>query len=72
MPRQLAIFFPERRTEYWLTTKTFEVGQEFTRGGKRWVVESITTPSGFVTRTREGDSRHATVTLKVADDSERA
>ena len=26
MPRQLAIFFPDGQTEYWLTTKTFEVG----------------------------------------------
>ena len=41
--RQLALFFPDGRTEYWLTVMTFE------------------------TRTRDGDSRHATVTLAAAD-----
>jgi hypothetical protein len=67
MPRQLAIFFPNGRTEYWLTTRTFAVGDAYDRGGERWIVTSITTPSGFTTSTEDGDPRHATITLGVDD-----
>jgi hypothetical protein len=64
MPRQLAIFFADGRTEYWLTALVFEVGDKISHGGRSWVVTSIATPEGYETRTADGDGRHATITVR--------
>jgi hypothetical protein len=64
MPRQLAIFFPDGRTEYWLTARVFSVGDRIDRYGTAWVVTSITMPDGHWAQTADGDSRHATITVR--------
>lgn len=69
MPRHLAIFVPNGRTEYWLTQRTIDVGDVLNRGGQRQIVTSISTPTGFATTTKDGDYRHATVTLRAEGDA---
>ena len=64
MPRQLAILFPNAPTEYWLTTRVFNVGDRIERNGNGWVVTSITTPDGHKALTADEDSRHATITVR--------
>jgi hypothetical protein len=64
MPRQLTIFFPDGRTEYWLTARVFGVDDRFDRDGTAWVVTSITPPDGRTTRTADRFSRHATITVR--------
>lgn len=64
MPRQLAMLFPNGTTEYWLTVRTFELGDTVARDGRRWIVSSITTPDGLATRTVDGDRRTSTITLR--------
>jgi hypothetical protein len=64
MPRQLAILFPNAPTEYWLTTRVFNLGDRIERNGTAWVVTSITTPDGHKTLTAHEDSRHATITVQ--------
>jgi hypothetical protein len=39
--RNMSIYFTDRETEYWFTDRVFEVGEEFERGGKAWVVTSV-------------------------------
>ena len=67
MPRQLTIFFPDGRTEYWLTASVFDVGDTFERHGSAWAITSITSPDGHTARTAEGDARHATITVPPDD-----
>jgi hypothetical protein len=69
MPRQLTIFFPDGRTEYWLTARVFGVGDRFDRDGRAWVVTSVTAPDGHTTRTADRFSRHATITVRPNGDS---
>ena len=54
MPRQLAIFFPDGRTEYWLTAMVFSVGDRFDRHTAVSVVTSITAPTVTQKRRRMG------------------
>ena len=68
MPRQLAIFFPDGRTEYWLTTLVFVVGDKFARSGQTWVITSISTPDGHHSTAEDGDGRHPTVTVRLDGD----
>ncbi|HKY25728.1 MAG TPA: hypothetical protein VJM07_11255 [Gaiella sp.] len=67
MPRQLTIFFPDGRTEYWLTAQVFVVGDRLDRNGGAWVITSITSPNGQESDTQDGDGRHATITLRPHD-----
>lgn len=69
MPRQLAVLFSNGTTEYWLTVRTFEVGDTVTRDGRRWIVSSITTPDGFETRTVDGDRKNPTIALRPEDEA---
>jgi hypothetical protein len=69
MPRQLAILFPDGRTEYWLTAQVFKVGDRLARSGTSWVVTSIATPDGHKPRTEDGDGRHTTITVRPDGDS---
>jgi hypothetical protein len=70
LPRQLAIFFPDGRSEYWLTVRVFEVGDKLDRAGTTWVVTSITSPDGHRSDSEDGDDRHATMTVRSDDDGE--
>jgi hypothetical protein len=67
LARQLSIFFPDGRTEFWLTAMVFEVGDKLDRAGKTWVVTSIATPDGHGV-SEDGDTRHATVTVRLDRD----
>ena len=71
MPRQLTIFFPEGRIEYWPTAAVFEVGDSFDRHGSAWRITSITAPDGHKALTADGDSRHETITVRPDDDYSR-
>jgi hypothetical protein len=68
VPRQLTIFFPDGRTEYWLTAQMFVVGDRLDRNGRAWVVTSITSPDGHASGTQDGDGRHATITVRPHED----
>jgi hypothetical protein len=63
VPRQLTIFFPDRRTEYWFTAAVFAVGDRFERNGSSWIVTSIAPPDGGT----DGDGTHATITVRPDD-----
>lgn len=55
--RNLAIFFPDRRTEYWLTSLVFKPGDRLPRSGVNWIVTGVGEP--------ESDGgRHMTVTVR--------
>jgi hypothetical protein len=60
------MFFPDGRTEYWLTTLVFEPGDTIDRNGDTWLVTSVGSPE------RDGERRHTTVTLRAAGDSDGA
>ena len=66
MPRTLTIFFPEGRTEYWLTALVFEPGDTLDREGVPWIVTSVGSPE------RDGEGRHTTVTLRASTAHDRA
>jgi hypothetical protein len=57
MPRTLSLLFPNGHTEFWLTERTFEVGEKITRNGRTWVITSL----GNFNR----DGKALTVTLGV-------
>jgi hypothetical protein len=57
VPRKLAIFFPDRRPEYWLTPLVFKAGDRLPRRGVNWIVTGVGEP--------ESDGgRHMTVTVR--------
>jgi len=68
VPRQLSIFFPDGRSEYWLTTMVFVVGDRIERHGQTWIVTSIATPDGHLSSSEDGDGRHPTVTVRLDGD----
>jgi hypothetical protein len=41
VPRTLSLLFPNGETQFWLTEKTFGVGDRITRDGQTWVVTSL-------------------------------
>ena len=41
MPRNLTIFFPDGRREFWFTDQVFEPGDLLNRWAASWVVESV-------------------------------
>jgi hypothetical protein len=58
MPRTLTMFFPDGRTEYWLTALVFEPGDKLKRNGATWIVTSVGSPE------RDGERRHTTITVR--------
>jgi hypothetical protein len=64
VPRNLKIFFPDRRPEYWLTSLVFKPGENLPRGGVNWTVMSIGEPES------EGEGKHMSVTVR-RDDTQR-
>ncbi len=58
MPRTLTMFFPDGRTEYWLTALVFEPGDKLDRNGESWIVTSVASPE------MAGERRHMTLTLR--------
>jgi hypothetical protein len=65
MPRTLTMFFPDGRTEYWLTARVFEPGEKLDHNGESWIVTSVGSPE------RDGECRHTTVTLRAHSDDDR-
>jgi hypothetical protein len=60
VPRNLKIFFPDRRPEYWLTPLVFKPGENLPRRCVNWTVMSIGEPES------EG-GKHMSVTVRRAD-----
>jgi hypothetical protein len=54
-PRTLSIVFPDRPEEFWLTDKTFVVGDRLRRGGHTWIVIELGAED------RNGDHRSMTL-----------
>jgi hypothetical protein len=64
MPRTLTMFFPDGKTEYWLTALVFEPGDKLERYGETWIVTSVGETDGHV--------KHMSVTLRRDGDSPRS
>ncbi len=52
----MIVRFPEGETQYWLTDKSFAVGEPVTEGGETFLVSEILDP--------ESTDTHLTVTLR--------
>jgi hypothetical protein len=64
MPRTLTIFFPDGKTEYWLTALVFDAGDKLDHNGGSWIVTSVGGSEG------DGDGRHLTVTVRPHSDGD--
>jgi hypothetical protein len=61
MPRTLTMFFPDGKTEYWLTAMIFKSGDKLNRNGQTWIVSSVGETDGQI--------KHMSITLRQDGDS---
>jgi hypothetical protein len=55
------MFFPDGKTEYWLTALVFKLGDTLNRNGETWIVSNVGETDGQI--------KHMSITLRQDGDS---